>query len=86
MQFQILEIHLTWYKNKKSGLEKDFIESVRNQFKLNKLFPLSYPIKYKNYRTSLIHRFPFIIYYEIDVNINVYAVLHTSRELDKRFS
>ena len=42
--------------------------------------PFTFPIVYKEVRKYLVHKFPFIIYYQIvNSTIKVIAIFHTSR-------
>jgi len=52
------------------------MESIRRH-------PEMYPVIHESYRRSLIRRFPYAVFYEVENAITVYAVFHTSRDPDK---
>lgn len=71
-----------FYEARKKGLGKDFVVSVKCEFKKIEKNPLLFEIKYQNTRIALIDTFPIGIHFEIKENTNVIVVkgvYHTSR-------
>ncbi len=71
-----------FYEARKKGVGKDFVESVKCEFKKIEKNPLLFEIKYQNTRIALIDTFPIGIHFEIKENTNVIVVkgvYHTSR-------
>lgn len=69
-----------WYKQEKTGLEKDFRENLRLKIETIKKNPKSASFIYKNVRTSRMKIFPYNIIYRIsNSDIQVIAVFHHSR-------
>ena len=71
-----------WYENQSRGLGTRFKNQVIKQIDFLKINPLLFAIKYNKVRCSKIKNFPFLIHYTVDEIvsvINVFAVLHTSR-------
>lgn len=69
-----------WYEEQRIGLGEEFLEEIEEYLKIISINPYLYEIKYKEQRTAVIKRFPFVIVYEIEATeIIVYAVFHTSR-------
>lgn len=71
-----------WYQKEKMGLGLEFISSIRSQLKLIENFPFSSPKKFNNYHVSRVQKFPYLIYYKINKEIVISAILHTSRQSD----
>lgn len=70
-----------WYKNIRTNLGHEFIESIDSSIKLIQQLPESFPKVYKNIRRILLKRFPFGIFYLIDKKkIIILAVFHVSRD------
>ena len=73
-----------WYNKQQSGLGKRFINELRTKVADIKTNPLAYSIRYKDVRTAIIDKFPFMIHFIIEnKNILVTAILHTSLNPDK---
>jgi hypothetical protein len=48
--------------------------------------PLGYEIKKKNFRQTLIPKFPYLVIFEVNNNSNiVYAIIHAKKHLVKRY-
>ncbi|MBE2228859.1 MAG: type II toxin-antitoxin system RelE/ParE family toxin [Ignavibacteria bacterium] len=79
-----------WYESEKNGLGKNFLSEIESNFLLLEANPLLYQVIYKNVRRSLLHKFPFGIYFIVDKEIiNIISVAHLSRnpkEWRKRIS
>ena len=69
-----------WYEEQLSGLGHQFLDEAVVTFSSIAEAPLMYPVVHRNTRRTLIHRFPFGVYYQIeDTAIVVLAVMHGSR-------
>ena len=70
-----------WYESRRSGLGKDFVLEVDACFSAILRNPYSYPVKHKEVRRALLHRFPYSIYYLVEEDsIVVIAVFHAKRD------
>lgn len=70
----------SWYKEKKAGLEHDFLMQIDTGLKLIAENPNIHPFEYKGTRKHLVKRFPYeIIYFFENEQIIVLAVLHGRR-------
>ncbi|PJZ64812.1 addiction module toxin RelE [Leptospira wolffii] len=73
-----------YYNSKKESLGFEFVLELDYCFERIGLFPEIGPIVFKDFRQILTRRFPFRIFYKIASNrIEVYAILHQSREFRK---
>ena len=69
-----------WYESQRKGLGESFLLCIEEALSRVTRAPQIYAIVYKDIRRSLIHRFPFGIFYiEGENNIIVLAVLHARR-------
>lgn len=62
-----------------------FILNLSKTFKILSLNP-HFSIKYKNYRTITLSKFPYIIFFEIDelnFNVTIFTCFHTSQNPNK---
>jgi toxin ParE1/3/4 len=70
---------ILWYNQKQDGIGKIFLTNVRADVKLIQLNPTAFPMKYKEVRTKVMHRFPYLIHYIIDSKAQkliIIAVFH----------
>ena len=80
-----------WYNERQVGLEKMFLENIRSDVTLIQLNPSAFPRRYKEVRTKVMRRFPFLIHYFIDAKqhkLIIVAVFHMKLNplnLKKRF-
>jgi len=73
-----------FYESHKSGLGREFITALDNEFQAILQFPESRVVFFRDFRLGLPKRFPFRIFYRIEnKSVDVYAVLHQSREFRK---
>jgi len=73
----------SWYKDKRIGLEHDFLLQVDAGLNFIASNPNLHPIEYKGTRKHLIKRFPYKIIYLIEnERIIVLAVIHGRRSPD----
>ncbi len=78
---------LDYYESKKENLGFEFILEIDFAIEQLSYFPEIGPIVYKDFRQILTRRFPFRIFYKFsEKRVNVYAVLHQSREFRKLLS
>jgi hypothetical protein len=71
-----------WYNERVPNLGLKFQKNARLQINTLKYNAYSFAIRYNNVRCMLVKKFPFLIHYIIDEDnriVNVYAVIHTSR-------
>lgn len=70
----------SWYEDQHPGLGQAFLDRVLSAFESIAERPEIYPTVHRSTRRTLIHRFPFGIYYRIEKDsIGVVAVIHGSR-------
>ncbi|MCP5061249.1 MAG: type II toxin-antitoxin system RelE/ParE family toxin [Ignavibacteriae bacterium] len=80
-----VEIAFSWYENQKSGLGFDFLNSIEVSLNNISKFPKLYNNCYKNFRRSLIKKFPFAIFYTIeDSEIIIHSVFDNRQDPIKR--
>ena len=69
-----------WYEEKVPGLGTDFLAVIERSLESIQENPARFPVMYRNVRRALIRRFPYGIFYFLEVeSIIVLAVLHTAR-------
>ncbi len=71
-----------WYEEQREGLGELFEISVYKKLKRVCQNPLHYKVSYKNYREALVDKFPFLLVYTVNKELNhilVFAIFHTSR-------
>ena len=69
-----------WYETKQDLLGNDFIDAIESALIRIHSNPRIFSLIYKGIRRALVKRFPFGIYYFIkDDIINIFAVIHSSR-------
>lgn len=74
-----------WYNKQQKGLGKRFTAEVRENVHFIRQNPKASNIRYKNVRTAVLNKFPFMIHFTIDdknKTVIVSAVLHTSRDTE----
>lgn len=79
------ELELTenaqWYEKNLKGLGSDFLLRVDDAIESILNNPEMFPVVYKNVRRTLIHKFPYAIFYLIENNnIIVLAIFHAKRD------
>lgn len=69
-----------WYMSIRPELAADFLLCAEESMERIQRSPLLSPLMYKDVRRTVMHRFPYVLFYRIKRNvINVIAVFHTSR-------
>ena len=72
-----------WYHDKNETLAKEFKIEVNKEIDYTGKYPEHYQRKYKEFRQSLVTRFPYAIFYLVEEEqkrIVIFGVLHTSRD------
>ena len=73
-----------WYEKQRTGLGKDFIDSIEDTLNSISRFPNLYPVTIKKIRRALTNRFPYGIFYIVeDERIVVLGVNHQSQITDE---
>ncbi len=70
-----------WYKKQQKGLEKRFVNEVKNVLNYIIANPLLFEAKYKNVRTAYTKVFPYGVHFYVDENtktITILGIFHTS--------
>jgi toxin ParE1/3/4 len=81
-ELDIAEAYI-WYQGRRAGLGEEFLSSVEACLESLRRHPEMCPVVHENYRRSLIRRFPYAVFYEVEDGVTVYAVFHTSRDPNK---
>lgn len=74
-----------WYQQKQNKLGRRFAAEVRKKVNFIQKNPKATAVRYKNVRTALLDKFPFLIHYIVDEKgktIIIAAVFHTSLNPD----
>jgi plasmid stabilization system protein ParE len=74
-----------WYEERRIGLGEDFLGAVDSCLQAVVRQPATRPVVYEGYRRSLVRRFPYAVFYEVQEpsTVIVYAVFHTARDPEK---
>lgn len=70
-----------WYEGQSSGLGREFVAEVETA--LNRIVenPLQYQTIYCEVRRTILHKFPYGVFYRIEQNdIVVFAIVHLHRD------
>jgi len=69
-----------WYEKRQIMLGESFLTAVDDCLQRIAERPVMYAIVHGRYRRALVERFPYAIYYHVEVErVVVHAVIHTSR-------
>jgi len=75
-----------WYEAQKPGLGERFLEVLSSVFEKIRVHPERYGKVKRSYRQVRLHRFPYVVVYEImGDSIVVFTVFHTSRNPSSKF-
>lgn len=75
-----LESAAAWYGRQREGLGREYLAEVDHALDLICERPDAFPLVAHQVRRSLVHRFPYAVYYRVgDEFIDVIACLHTRR-------
>jgi len=76
-----LETAFQWYENQLQGLGFEFLDCVEEVMDTIQKFPNMYPEHHECFRRALMQRFPFSIFYTIEVKeIIVHAVFDNRQD------
>lgn len=76
-----IEATYRWYESERSGLGTEFLHELRSTYDRIVQGPLKYQELRSGIRRALIQRFPYAVYFAVEVEIViVLAVLHASRD------
>lgn len=83
-----ITISWNWYEERSRGLGDRFVKEVKDTiFKIIQE-PNRYPLRYKNYRQTVVDTFPFLIIFQINERrklVRIISVFHTSRHPGKKY-
>lgn len=78
---QDLEDTAAWHEEQNRGLGQEFLDEIRRSLQRIAEHPELYPSLHRNTRRALTLRFPFGVFYRVEVDfIVVVAVMHGSRD------
>lgn len=73
-----------WYESQQKGLGFAFLDNVETAIQNLRKFPKMYEMVYANYRRCVIRRFPFSIFYTIELNeVVIHAVFDNRQDPTK---
>lgn len=73
-----------WYENRSVGLGDRFLDRVDECVDRIRKNPELYERMYEDYRRAIVHRFPYVVFYELSVGkITVYSVFHSAQDPQK---
>lgn len=74
-----------WYESRQSGLGGEFIKEVNSCMVHLSHRPEISPLYYRSFRRTLLHRFPYKVFYQIlDSRVVVFRVLHAKQSHGER--
>ena len=79
-----LELAFSWYERQRRGLGFDFLDCVESALKSIIEHPEMYQVRYANFRSCVIRRFPFSIFYTIESDEIVVHSVFDSRQNPKK--
>ena len=80
-----IELAFAWYEKQRRGLGFDFMDCVEASLLNIIRFPELYQAQYENFRSCVIRRFPFSIFYTVEAKeIVVHAVFDNRQDPKKR--
>ena len=84
--YEDLQTAYDYYEEQKTGLGADFLEKIKERIAYLKKYPLHFNKVEKDFRQTLIDKFPYLIVYQLSGHeIIVYAFFHCSRNPKKKF-
>ena len=73
-----------WYEGKRTGLGTEFLDELEKYYDKITHTPGHYPLYLAEQRIAVMHRFPYKIVFEVELDtIVVYAVYHYKRDPEK---
>lgn len=80
-----IDITVGWYEKQRKGLGIEFLNSIDTTTNRILENPASYPQKHKDYRSALIRKFPFTVFYIAEeTEVVVHAVFDNRQDPEKR--
>ncbi|KAB2810196.1 type II toxin-antitoxin system RelE/ParE family toxin [Phaeocystidibacter luteus] len=75
-----------WYESKQAGLGARFVSEVENAVYRVSQYPLHFQKRYKNYREICLDSFPFVVVYELKLELIIFsAVFPTKSDPSKKY-
>lgn len=79
--YEELAISMEWYEKQQDGLGRYFLDCIEVAVSAAQEGPLSFPLKYRNIRASVVKRFPFTVYFTIEgEDLVVHAVFSDRKD------
>lgn len=76
-----IDIAIGWYESQRKGLGLEFLNCLEGTINHILENPKLYSVKYKAFRSALIRRFPFSVFYTIEKSdVVVYAVFDNRQD------
>lgn len=70
-----------WYENRSVGLGDRFLDRVDECIDRIRRNPELYQQVHQDYRRAIVHRFPYVIFYEFRLDtITIYSVFHSAQD------
>lgn len=70
----------SWYEQQREGLGHEFLDDAQSLFDRIGEEPLNFPVVYRNARRAVMNRFPFCIYFVVELaDVVVLSVIHGTR-------
>ena len=84
--YEDLQKAYDYYEEQRTGLGEEFLDEIEERMAYLKKYPLHFNKAEKEFRQTLIDRFPYLIIYEIHGReIIIYAFFHCSQNPKKKF-
>jgi plasmid stabilization system protein ParE len=84
--YQDLQTAYDYYEEQRSVLGEEFLEEIKEKLDYIRKYPLHFGKVEKQFRQTLIDRFPYLLIYELSGNeIIVYSFFHASQDPYKKF-
>ena len=79
-----VELAFAWYERQRRGLGYEFLDCVEVAVKSIIENPEMYRVRYLNFRSCLVRRFPFSVFYTIEeIEIVVHSVFDNRQDPEK---
>jgi plasmid stabilization system protein ParE len=80
-----VELAFVWYEKQRSGLGFTFLESIERALKNIIAYPEMYPMRYLEFHSCTIKRFPFSIFYTYENDeIVIHSVFDNRQDPEKK--
>lgn len=81
-----IELAFDWYEEQSHGLGQVFIDCLEQGVQNIIEFPDTFPITHRQYRRKLIKKFPFSIFYTIEINEIIVHAVFDNRQHPKKIT